>query len=75
MQNPIETKRHFTIIIGLGEDMVVADVMVVEVTKITTSTEESPPNKTGMAEDVAREVVDRITTTLNVTNATNMGTM
>ena len=58
MQNLTETKRHFSLKIGVGGDMAVEDVMVVEVTKITTSTEESPPNKTGMAEDVAREVVD-----------------
>ena len=75
MQNPTETKRHFSLKIGVGEDMVVEDVMVVEVTKITTSTEDSQANKTGVAEDMARKVVGRITTISNVTNVTNMGTM
>ena len=75
MQNPTQLKRHFSLKIGVGEDMVVEDVMVVEVTKITTSTEDNQANKTGVAEDVAREVVDRITTILNVTNVTNRGTM
>ena len=41
MQNTTETKRNFSMKIGVGEDMVVEDVMVVEVTKITTSIEDS----------------------------------
>ena len=75
MQNPTKMKNHFSLKIGVGEDTVVEDVMVVEVTKITTSTEDNQANKTGVAGDVAREVVDRTTTTSNVTNATNRGTM
>ena len=75
MQNPKEMKRNFSLKIGMGEDMVVEDVMVVEVTKITTSTEDSQANKTGVAEDVARKVVGRITTISNVTNITNRSTM
>ncbi|CAI8587607.1 unnamed protein product [Vicia faba] len=56
-ENPTETEMHFSLKIGVGEDMVVEDVMVVEVTKITTSTEDSQANKTGVVEDVAKEVV------------------
>ena len=73
MQNPTEMKRHFSLKICVGEDMVVKYVIVVEVTKITTSTEDNQANKIGVEEDVAREVVDRITTISNVTNVTNVG--
>ena len=72
MQNPTETKRNFSMKIGVGEDMVVEDVMVVEVTKITTSTEEGQAKKIGVAEDVVKEVVVRIIPT---SNATSVGSM
>ena len=74
-QKPTETKMDISLKIGVGEDMVVEDIMVAEVTKLTTSTEDSQANKIGLVEDVAKKVVGRITTISTVTNVTNRGTM
>ena len=74
-KNPPETKRHFSLKIGVGEDVVVEVVMVVEVFKVATSREDSQASKIGVAEDVVKEVVERITPTSSVTNVTNRGTM
>ena len=75
VHNPTETKRHSSLKIGVVEDVAVEDVMVVEVTRITISKEDSRANKIGVVEDVDKEVVGRTTPMSNVTNVTSRGTM
>src|ERR1044072_5800573 len=74
-RNLAETKTHSSLKTSVGEGVAVEDVMVVEVIKTTTSKKDNQANKIGVTEDVVKEVVEQTTQTLNVTNATNRGTM